>query len=151
MVEKRNLLDRAPPARSGGFSLIEVMIVVAIIGILSSIAYPSYVEYVRKSRRVEAITALSRIQQAQERWRSNHTTYASTLADLGITSNMTEHGYYQLSISNPVATGYTASATAAGAQSTDARCASISFTLANGTLTQSASPAANASLCWSRQ
>ena len=37
-----------------GFTLIELMIVVAIIGILAAIAYPSYQEYTRKTKRVDA-------------------------------------------------------------------------------------------------
>jgi type IV pilus assembly protein PilE len=41
-----------------GFTLIEMMIVVAIVGILAAIAYPSYMEYVRKSNRAEAKTEL---------------------------------------------------------------------------------------------
>ena len=46
-----------------GFTLIEVMIVVAIVGILSAIAYPSYQEYVRRGHRAEARAGL--LQAAQ--------------------------------------------------------------------------------------
>jgi len=44
------------PRRLGGFTLIEVMIVVAIVAILSAIAFPSYQESVRKSKRADART-----------------------------------------------------------------------------------------------
>lgn len=50
-----------------GFTLIEVMIVVAIIGILSAIAYPSYQEYVRRSHRSDAKTGLLQAAQWLER------------------------------------------------------------------------------------
>ncbi|CAN7316637.1 type IV pilin protein [Acidovorax sp. Leaf78] len=50
-----------------GFTLIELMIVVAIIGILSAIAYPSYAEYVRRGHRADARTGLLQAQQWMER------------------------------------------------------------------------------------
>lgn len=58
-----------------GFTLIEVMIVVAIIGILAAIAYPNYSEYVFKGRRAEARTALTDLMQQQERYFTQNSTY----------------------------------------------------------------------------
>lgn len=58
-----------------GFTLIEVMIVVAIIGVLASIAYPSYREYVAKARRAEAKTTLIAAQQWMERFYSENFRY----------------------------------------------------------------------------
>lgn len=50
-----------------GFTLIEVMIVVAIVGILSAIAMPSYTEYIRRGHRAEARAGLLQAQQWMER------------------------------------------------------------------------------------
>ena len=50
-----------------GFTLIELMIVVAVIGILSAIAYPSYMQYIRRGYRAEARTGLLQAQQYLER------------------------------------------------------------------------------------
>ncbi|MDM9225657.1 type IV pilin protein, partial [Klebsiella pneumoniae] len=61
--------------QSRGFTLIELMIVVAVIGILAAVAYPSYQEYVRKSKRAEGRTALMELLQQQERYMTQNNTY----------------------------------------------------------------------------
>lgn len=60
---------------SSGFTLIEIMIVVAIIGILASIAYPSYLESVRKTRRAEGRAELNQLISAQENYKARRGTY----------------------------------------------------------------------------
>lgn len=57
-------------SRSTGFTLIELMIVVAIVGILAAIAYPSYTEYVRRTHRAEIASLLTEQVQALERYYS---------------------------------------------------------------------------------
>ncbi|MDW7601742.1 prepilin-type N-terminal cleavage/methylation domain-containing protein, partial [Stenotrophomonas maltophilia] len=51
-----------------GFTLIELMIVVAVVAILAAIAYPSYSEHVRKSRRAQAKADLVEYAQLAERF-----------------------------------------------------------------------------------
>lgn len=59
----------------GGFTLIEVMIVVAIVAILAAIAYPSYLESVRKSKRAEARAQLMEAAQYMQRFYSQNDSF----------------------------------------------------------------------------
>lgn len=63
------------PRRRRGFTLIEVMIVVAVVAILAAIAYPSYVESVRKSRRAEARAQLMETAQYMQRFYSQNDSF----------------------------------------------------------------------------
>jgi type IV pilus assembly protein PilE len=64
-------------ATAPGFTLIEVMIVVAIVGILASIALPMYFSYVQRSRIVEATTALGDIRSQMEKYYMDNRTYVA--------------------------------------------------------------------------
>ena len=66
---------RAAGHRIAGFTLIELMIVVAVVAILSAVAYPSYQEHVRKSRRAQAKADLVEYSQLAERWHTTNNTY----------------------------------------------------------------------------
>ncbi len=66
-----------------GFTLIEVMIVVATIGILAAMAYPSYDEYVKRGNRSEGMAQLNDIAARQERYYAQTHTYVTASADLG--------------------------------------------------------------------
>lgn len=105
-----------------GFTLIELMIVVAVVAILAAVAFPSYQEHVRKGNRVDAMTALTDLHVAQERWRSYNTQYAASLADLNRAAT-SESGLYTLAITAADAAGFTATATpAAGSRQAGDGC-----------------------------
>jgi type IV pilus assembly protein PilE len=68
-----------------GFTLIELMIVVAVVAILASIAYPSYRDSVLKGKRASARAALAELLQQQERYMTQRNTYLSFTNTAGTT------------------------------------------------------------------
>ena len=69
------------PSHSDGFTMLEVMIVVAIVGILAAIALPNYSDYVKRGKIIEATSALSDARTRFERSYLDNRTYASVGAD----------------------------------------------------------------------
>ena len=89
---------RVMSANRQGFTLIEMMIVVAIIAILATIAYPSYNNYVFRTHRADGKTLAMTIAAAQERYFTNLNTYTTDMGKLNVGSGTTvdsEKGYYQ--------------------------------------------------------
>ena len=68
---------------NGGFTLIELMIVIAIVAIFAAIALPAYGEQVRKSRRAEASSTAGDMQLSLERWRAENPSYAACAPPCG--------------------------------------------------------------------
>jgi type IV pilus assembly protein PilE len=124
--------------QQNGFTLIELMVVVAIIGILAAIAYPSYTDSVRKSRRADVEGALLAFANAMERHFTETNSYlgaAGTIlvpADIGVpriyTAPANTRTFYTLTLIAPTtATTYTLSAAPIGAQATD-KCGTLTLT-----------------------
>ena len=112
-----------------GFTLIELMIVVAIIGILASIAYPSYQDSVMKSRRADATGALLGFANAMERRFTETNSYLGAAGTTALPANTgtpriystqspVDGGtaYYNLTIQDATTSTYILRAAPTGAQ-----------------------------------
>lgn len=71
--------------RQNGFTLIELMIVVAIIAILATIAMPAYQEYVKRGHRAAAQSEMMDIANRQQQFFLANRSYAATVGALGYT------------------------------------------------------------------
>ncbi len=114
---------------AGGFTLIEMMIVVAVVAILAAIAYPNYQEQVRKSRRAQAKADLVEYMQLAERFHTTNNTYvgfalpsAQSPREAGATAHYGLRGVATQST-------YAITATANGDQASD-KCGNLGVTQA---------------------
>lgn len=134
--------------KATGFTLVELLVVIAVAGIVTALALPSFMSQIRKSRRSDAIDVVARVQQAQERWRASNPLY-TTLANLGIAA-ASPGGYYTVATAAgadaAAANTYTVTATAVAGktQAGDAGCTTLTLTVAGGT------PSYTPAKCWSR-
>jgi type IV pilus assembly protein PilE len=150
------------PARRRGFTLIELLVAIAIVGILAAVAYPAYTSFIQRSRRADATALLAAVVQAQERYRSNRSSYASDLADLSMSTSdvakVTKH--YTLALAgvgatNSYVSGYQATATvkSSGAQTRDTECWTMTAKLEGANLSYLAANRAGedkSPQCWPR-
>lgn len=98
--------------RDAGFSLIELMIVIAIISVLVSVAFPAYNNQMIKSRRADAERAMVEYAQAMERYFTTNANYASSGTTCGV-ALPANTSFYNYSCAVVVLTGvFTITATA---------------------------------------
>ena len=136
-----------------GFTLIEVMIVVAIVGILAAIAMPSYTEYIRRGHRAEARAALLQGAQWMERATTATGTYPLT-ASFPTTLTTMQSGRYTVAVASPPASAasgaaFTLTATPAGGQVGD-KCGSYTLTHSGVRGAASAASGALVTECWNK-
>lgn len=129
-----------------GFSLIELMIVLAIVAILAAVALPAYQSQVQKTRRADAIQALEYAAARQEQHYFENSGYSSDIAEIG--GSRSPEGFYTISVNTAGdRQSYTLTATRTGVQQDDSLCGDYSLTQAGQ---RTVTGTAGESVCWSR-
>lgn len=134
-----------------GFTLIEMMIVVAVIALLTLVGLPTYRDSVRKANRADAQITLNRLATLQERHFFRTNQYTADFADLisGATSGdpiASDEGHYSIALSGG-GTSWSMTATATGDQANDTACASLTLNHL-GQRTATKSDASASTECW---
>lgn len=127
--------------RRRGFSLMEILVVLAIAAFLMTLALPAFQEQMQRSRRLLATTELWELLLRQEQFFTSRRRYALDLAELGLPAGsgyyldrdgrvQAEPGIYRIEVQEPASGQLRLTATAVGSQATDVRCARLWLTSA---------------------
>lgn len=125
MMHPQTTAVRPKRPASSGFTLIEMMVVVAIIGILVAIALPSYREYVMRGNRATARATMLDAQLFMERFYATNNTFLLAALPARFLSFPAENPKYAMALSNLTANTFTLTATPIA---TDLRCTSLILT-----------------------
>lgn len=130
--------------RTSGFTLIEVMIVVAIVAILSTVAYASYTNQVVKSRRAAAAGCLQELAQFMERSYTTNMEYPAALPNSQCQTDLATH--YSFPAPNVNGRTYTLQANPEGGQaSNDTGCATLGINQSGAKTVSGGKPVQD---CW---
>jgi len=114
-----------------GFTLIELMIVVAIIGVLAAIAIPNFLNYQCRAKQSEAKSSLGAIRTQMTTYKIEHDTYNATLGEIGF--SRVGNTRYTITIENATTSNFDAIATAVIDGNTDNWSITENTTLTNNT------------------
>lgn len=131
--------------KQSGFTLIELMVVVAIIAILATIAYASYQDQIVKSRRAAGAACLQEKAQYMERYYTTNMTYEG--AAFGQCDADVAPFYTIEEVGDATAKAFTLQATAQASQGNDAKCGNLRID-EKGTRTVTGTSSATPQDCW---
>lgn len=112
--------------RQGGFTLLELLVVMTVIAILASVAIPSYQQSVMRSRRTDARVAMNALSTRLERCFTQFGAYDAAECEIETPADSPE-GFYQVSVERDAA-AYALTAEPQGVQADDTACGTLSLT-----------------------